>query len=122
MSRFYLPPKLQLITINSPESVGNYYIYQWRDGYKIFYIGVGANRRAWNTHLPLPEKRKQEADNFMVEIIRQNLTKKQAHGIERLYIIDCLKRGCKLLNGKIPSVSPIPQTRTVGYHHLSRWD
>lgn len=112
MTRFYLPPKLRAITLNSPEFVVDYYVYQWRDGYQIFYIGTGIDRRAWSIHRPLPEKKRIESANFSVEIIRHALTKKQAHCIERLRMIQSLRRGCVLLNQKIPHyVNPIKKTQ-----------
>ena len=101
-TRFYLPPKILNITIHNRPYVSGHYVYLWRDGREVFYIGMGTNRRAWNDHLPLPENRRRVADKFMVQILRHQLNKAQAHYIERLYIAQYTSKGCTLLNDRIP--------------------
>jgi len=102
MSKFYLSPFLQSFTIHNLPYVQDYYVYAWLDGWKVFYLGMGTNRRAWNEHLPLPENRRIECDNFRVRILRHRLSKPQAHLIERHYLDHYTRRGFKLLNNRIP--------------------
>src|SRR5690554_2159620 len=86
MNRFYLPLSLREYTQHSLPYVDGHYVYAWLDTTNIFYVGMGTNRRAWNNHLPLPEKYRDAATNFWVRILAHGLTKTQAHGMERYYI------------------------------------
>ena len=103
-SKFYLSNYLLDFTIHNQEYVANYYVYAWLDTWKVFYIGMGTNRRAWNEHLPLPENRRRTCDVFKVRILRHNLSKKQAHLIERHYIDYYQSRGFELFNSRIPNI------------------
>jgi len=102
MAKFYLSPFLQDFTIHNAPYVQDYYVYAWLDGWKVFYIGMGTNRRGWNEHLSPPEKIRQEAERFRVRILRHRLTKGQAHLIERHYIDHYTRRGFVLANNRIP--------------------
>lgn len=101
-TKFYLSNYLLDFTIHDLDYVSNYYVYAWLDKWKVFYIGMGRNRRAWNEHLPPPEKRRAECEVFRVRILRHNLTKQQAHLIERYYIDYYQSRGFELFNQRIP--------------------
>lgn len=103
MTRFYLPPKLLDITLHPLPYVSLHYVYEWIDNGTIFYIGMGSNRRAWNTHLPHPENRRSAATNFRIHIFKHNLTKEEAHLIERFRTLHLTKAGLVLLNVRIPS-------------------
>ena len=102
MTKFYLSPFLQHQTIHNLDYVQDHYVYAWLDAWKVFYIGMGTNRRAWNDHLPLPENRRRQTENFRVRILRHRLNKPQAHLIERYYIDHYTQRGFELLNDRIP--------------------
>lgn len=82
MSTTPLPPKLAQITFpkHTPRAS---YVYFWREKCKIFYIGVGTGRRAWNTHLPYVEEVRQSCSHFNIVIFRDNLKKETAHELER---------------------------------------
>jgi hypothetical protein len=118
MIKFWIPPKLSYYTTHNFPYVLNYYIYEWRDNNIPFYIGMGHSRRAWNDHLPLPENRRRVAQNFRVVILRHNLTKPQAHLIERHHITALTNRGIVLLNERIPNVSLHTKERRINHHHL----
>lgn len=81
---------------------------------------MGHSRRAWNDHLPSPENRRREAKNFRVIIVRHNLSKEQAHLIERYHIIALINRGVNLINERIPNVSSNPSPRRINRHNLSQ--
>ena len=118
MNKFFLPPKLQWITINSPEFVLGHYIYEWRDCNQVFYVGMGTNRRAWNQHLPLPQERREAATNFKVNIYRDGLTKAQAHLLERHLTIRYLNLGFELLNERISNnVGSYAERKRIAYLH-----
>lgn len=101
----------QYVTIGNPTLLRGYYVYEWRDCNIPFYVGMGAGRRAWKPHLYLPEKRRRESTVFRVHIVKQGLTKKQAHLHERYHIIELTRRGLTLCNTRIPNVSRISSSR-----------
>jgi len=104
MTRFYLTQFHKAVTINEIDYTSHYYVYEWRDGFKVFYIGSGTGRRAWKEHLPLPEnKRIDSGDRFRVYIVRDGMTKTLAHTIERYHMLNAISRGIKLLNKRIPN-------------------
>ena len=78
-----------------------HYIYFWRNGLDIFYVGVGTNRRAWNDHLPYLENVRRTSPFFNVVIYRDDLTKEAAHKLERKLIVK-LSQKHSLLNKKVP--------------------
>ena len=90
------------ITHGKPSIVYGYYVYEWRDGITPFYIGCVKGRRAWKPHLPHVEEIKESCSNFKVAIVRQYLSKDQAHQQERFYIAVAQRRGIKLVNKKVP--------------------
>lgn len=97
MNKFIIPPKLLLITYG-PEILLGHYVYVWLDCQQPFYVGVGTNRRAWNDHLPLPENRRRLSKHFRVKILRHQLTKPNAHTLEKQVMAFYRRRGNVLLN------------------------
>lgn len=102
-SVFYLSKYLKSFTCG-PNPVIGHYVYEFRSGFRPFYVGMGTNRRAWNQHYPSPEKMRQTCRNFRVYILHHNLTKAEAHLLERYHIDTLLKRGIVLLNERIPRI------------------
>lgn len=79
---------LNSVTLSITRGIINpkgHYVYLWKDGQTVFYVGMGVNRRAWNRHHDYIEERRLKSEAFSIWIIRHNLTKKQAHMIERYY-------------------------------------
>lgn len=103
MTRFYLSPFLRYITTPKISYVAGHYVYEWLDDGVIFYLGTGINRRAWNEHLPTPEKRRRDSVDFQVRIFKHGLTKDQAHLIERHRTKLLISLGTELLNTRIMS-------------------
>ena len=83
MDKFLLTSELKDETFGRPQHVLGYYVYVWFDCGKPFYIGMGKNRRAWNSHLEPAETIRRQSKNFKVQIVRSRLTKPSAHALER---------------------------------------
>lgn len=117
MNKFFLPPKLRYMTINQPEFVLGAYVYEWRNNNIVFYVGAGTNRRAWNTHLTLPQERREAATNFKVNIYRHGLTKSQAHLLERHLTLRYLNLGFELMNERISNVGTYSERKRKAYYY-----
>ena len=100
MKEFRLTPHLCSYTL-SREIVKGYYVYLWLDSGKIFYVGMGAERRAWNEHLPHVESIRQSSISFKVRILRDCMSKPMAHRYERYITQRLLRQGIKLVNKKV---------------------
>jgi len=109
MVSYRLSPFLLEHTIG-PEIVRGYYVYCWLDSGKVFYIGMGKERRAWNEHLEPAESIRQSSISFTVRILRDGMTKPIAHRYERFKISQFIAQGIPLINRKVPNVSSIKKT------------
>ncbi len=112
MKGFWLPPKLRQITIG-PLIVKGHYVYEWLDHGKVFYVGMGTNRRAWNTHNSLAESIRFSSTCFRVRIINHCMSKQLAHAVERSHTHRLTSLGFFLANERIPQTTspyfkPIP--------------
>jgi hypothetical protein len=117
MNNYFLSSFIQDITFPSTlRFVSGFYVYEWRDGDTIFYVGAGTKRRAWNEHLPLPENRRRQAKKFRVHIFKHELTKDEAHAVERMRTLH-LSKLFDLYNTRIPNVSSVPSQRRKDYYH-----
>lgn len=101
MERFLIPTPHFDITY-SPSPIYGYYVYEWLDHYKPFYVGMGTQYRAWAQHHPITEERKEQSTKFRVRIVQHRLTKKLAHKFERMLIKRYVSQGISLTNIRIP--------------------
>lgn len=101
MEEFTTPSPYIDITI-APRIIYGYYLYEWHDCHKPFYVGMGIRYRAWDPHSQATHKRMSNSSNFQIRIVRHRLTKKQAHILERQRILLRIKQGFSLTNQRIP--------------------
>ena len=101
LPRYYLSSEILSYT-DSPSILKGYYVYEWTDARRPFYIGMGHSRRAWNQHLPHVEERRYLASAFRVRIVAHGLSKRLAHQYERSHIIHRTRQGFVLANKRIP--------------------
>ena len=88
-------------TIN-PRVIRGYYVYEWLDAGKVFYVGKGKGRRAWKPHSDEAQQIRLDSNNFKVRIVVDCLSSTMAHFRERRHIKFHKAINSPLVNVRIP--------------------